>query len=124
MSVEINQVIETATKRAQAMVEGDIETLDQLLAEDFSYVNSMGQRYDKKGYLAMIASPGDMLWKAQSFEDIKVQCYDAIAILYGVIRDQFSVKGVDYDARFSTLQVYIKRNDIWLWLTGQTTELV
>lgn len=117
-------VLETAKKRSKAMVDGDFILLDALIDENFTYTNSMGKTYNKSKYIQMIAMQEEMVWKSQAYEETMVQIVDNIAILNAVLHDAFLYKNEAYDARFKTLHVYIKKNNQWIWLAGQTTEIV
>jgi hypothetical protein len=54
--VDVKAVLAAEDRRYQAMLDGDLETMDQLCADELSYAHSSGVRDTKDEYLAKVRS--------------------------------------------------------------------
>lgn len=115
------QVLQVALERSAALVKGDAQTLERLLAEGFVYTNASGVMLGKEEYLEMYVASGDMRWEAQELEDIEVRLYGHTAILTARIHDRASYQNQVLDAHFRTTQVYVKTALGWVCIAAQTT---
>jgi hypothetical protein len=107
--------------RAAALVRADVAFLERLLADEFQYVNSMGARLDRAAYLELYTS-GKLVFDAQEVSDFDARFYGVTAVVTCLLDDRASYDGQAFEARFRTLQVYVRSTDGWRWVAGQTTE--
>ena len=56
MGTDADDVLAAEDERYAAMVDGDLETLDRLLADEVSYAHSSGVRDTKEQYFAKVRS--------------------------------------------------------------------
>ena len=117
---ELNKVVQD---RAEALVRGDVTFLERLLAEDFQYVNSMGARLDRARYLELHTS-GVLVFESQVVSEFSARVYGDTAVVTSVLDDRASYDGQAFEARFRTMQVYLRSPDGWRWVAGQTTEVL
>ena len=112
---------ELLAARTAALVAGDMDALQGMLADDFVYTNASGVVFDKTAYLALYVTSGDMHWQSQDLDDIHVRVYGSAAVITCRIHDRASFQGVAFDARFRSTQVFINRAGQWRYVAGQTT---
>lgn len=94
----------------RADVTGDTVTLDQLLADEFSFVGGD----NKKQYLASFKSksPDSSVASAVS-TDVQVQVYGSSAIVTGLDTITGKNKGEPYTTRWLYMDVWVKRSGRW-----------
>jgi hypothetical protein len=109
--------------RTAALIQGDIATLKQLLADDFVYTNASGLVFDKTTYLDFYITSGNMHWQAQDLDDLHLRLYGTAAILTCRIHDRATFQGNEFDAYFRSTQVFIMQNGRWQYTAGHTTSL-
>jgi imidazolonepropionase-like amidohydrolase/ketosteroid isomerase-like protein len=94
----------------EANVKGDVATLDQLLADEFTFVGGP----DKAQYLASIKSrSSDSTVESAVSENVQVQIYGDSAIVVGLDTIKGKAKGQAYEQRWLYLDVWIKRSSRW-----------
>lgn len=114
------EILQVALKRSAALVRGDAQTLERLLAEGFVYTNASNVM-NKEEYLETYLASGDMRWEAQELEDVRIRLYGHTAILTARIHDRASYQGQTFDAYFQTTQVCLKNVQGWECVATQTT---
>lgn len=105
-------LLQTDAARYRAMREGDLATLDALLADDLAYTHSSGSCDNKREYLAALAS-GRFRYFETRTEDVQVRIYGACAVMLGRARLRAIVDGAErlLDNRF--LSVWTHSDAIW-----------
>jgi hypothetical protein len=83
----------------------------------------MGARLDRAAYLALYAS-GKLVFHAQEVSEFEARVYGDTAVVTCLLDDRASYEGQDFEARFRTLQVYVRSPQGWRWVAGQTTEVL
>ena len=119
----VQELYHLVQDRAAALVRADVSFLDRLLADEFQYVNSMGACLDRAAYLELYAS-GVLVFYAQEVSDFDARFYCDTAVVTCLLDDRASYDGQAFEARFRTLQVYLRSPDGWRWVAGQTTEVL
>jgi hypothetical protein len=115
-------ILEHERRRIRAMVDKDLATLEELLADDLSYVHSGGRNDNKRAFIELIARPTthylDVTYTSCEF----VGCGEDAAVLRGIARLTLRrAEPVDiiYSVLFSV--VYRKRNDKWQLVVWHAT---
>jgi len=96
-----------------AMVRVDIDTLNQIYADDFASIGSAGRIITKKDLLADFASLRERL---VSFEmgPMDVQVYGDVALAYGSVCEKRVHDGKDRSGNFVWMDVLNKRDGKWV----------
>jgi hypothetical protein len=116
-------VIVAEKARAAAVVQGNISALEQIMAEDETYVHASGKTDTRASYLAALRS-GQLRYL--SFEPVKLHArvLGDTAVLDG----EYSVRAVDLrvqptplELNIFILSVYARRNGRWQQIAWQST---
>jgi ketosteroid isomerase-like protein len=102
---------------ADAIVKGDVATIDRILADDFSYTNWEGTVMTKAEHLEGIRSK---VYKVESInlENLKVRVFgDAAVVTVGQV-EKSQWKGKDNSGHYLFTDIYAKRNGKWQIVAG------
>ena len=118
----MDEIIALEDQRIAAMTNGDVETLEKILADDLSYTHSTARVETKAEFIANITSART---KYQSIErdDVKVSQYGDTAVVTGLAKFHVNANGNDikFQARFT--DVYAKRDGVWRMVAWQSTKV-
>jgi ketosteroid isomerase-like protein len=118
----VQQVIQAERAWLQAHLQLDTALLDNLMADEYTQVNSHGALVSKQEVLASFLS-GTREWDWAGSDEYRVQIYGEVAVVYG----RWRAKGVngghpfDYAARYVSVWVY--RDNRWQMVSDQATEI-
>jgi ketosteroid isomerase-like protein len=118
----VQQVIQAERAWLQAHLQLDTALLDNLMADEYTQVNSHGALVSKQEVLASFLS-GTREWDWAGSDEYRVQIYGEVAVVYG----RWRARGVnaghpfDYAARYVSVWVY--RDSRWQMVSGQSTEI-
>lgn len=93
-------------QRRQAMLGGDIASLEALLSDGLVYVHSTGGRDTKTTYLNKLAS-GSLKYLTLSFEDLQVHGPGPVQVVTGRMSAEVSIGGQSKAVRSLFLTVWI-----------------
>jgi len=104
-----------------AIVKGEMETLNQLLADDYIITSSNGALRDKRGELADLKLPRGLSWVFVKTDDLRVRVYGQAAVVTGRVRWRVRNRDreVDDERRFTS--VFVKQKGQWRIVTQQMT---
>jgi uncharacterized protein (TIGR02246 family) len=108
-------------QRYQAMVDGDVATLETIFAPSLTYTHSNGSVDTKRTFLEAIASERFRYRAARRLEE-HVQLYDAAAIVSGHVQLDVTIGGDTertVDARFTA--VWVHHEGTWKFAAWQST---
>ena len=117
------EVVEAANRRSQALVAGDAGAMAQILAPEFVYINASGQVFTRDAYLHAYVGSGWIKWQTQNLDEVQVLCYGAVAVMICRVRDQTIANDQWSDDYYRSQFVYVKRDDRWQCVAGQTTHI-
>lgn len=107
-------------RRYQAMCEGDIATLEKLLADSLVYTHSYGGADSKASYLAGVRSKR---WQYRKVERPveNIQVFGDCALVTGHVRIDLIADGAPkmLESRFTN--VWIRRGGAWQMVAWQST---
>jgi hypothetical protein len=110
-------------ERLRALVEADIEVVDQLHASDFQLVNPFGGVASKEQYLDGVRS-GQFRYVLWEPDEIAVRLYGDAAIIRYQSEIQIRVGGNPDRGRFWHTDSYEKRDGRWQAVWSQATRIV
>ena len=114
----MDEIIALEDRRIEAMTEGDVQALEEILADDLIYTHTTARIDTKSSFIKAISS-GRSNYRSVERKDVKVrQCGDS-AVVTGPA--QFHVGDSKFEAR--SIDVYAKRNGAWPMVAWQSTRL-
>ena len=113
-------VVEMEQKRCTAILDGRIDDLEALLADDLVVVHGSGKIDTKSSFLALARSGQYVGWRET---DLKVKVYDGVAVVTGHRSVQVRRPDVErsVEARFVT--VWVKHGDAWRNILSQSSNI-
>src|SRR6185503_5771035 len=103
--IEIEQQLrEMNDKWVKALVRGDADTLDLIMADDFLFAYPM-EGDDKADFIGNIVS-GDVRVEYLTRENISVRIWGATAVLTGKDSAKWSYKGREFSGHYKIVHVY------------------
>jgi ketosteroid isomerase-like protein len=115
-------IIDLDRKRMRAMAAKDVETLEDLLAEDLIYTHSSA-RLDTKRTLIQAMVSGTTVYTSVEPSDVKAQDLGDSVVLTGIAQIKVVSNGTPnaFGVRFT--DVYTRRDGRWQMVTWQSTRL-
>ena len=118
----VQEVLAVERRWVEAHRQLDIETLAEIMADDYTQIRSDGSVINKTQALASYASL-TRHWDYAESDQYQIRIYGNTALLIGrwVGRGQNAQETFDYSARF--LAVYVKTQSGWKLAADQSTPL-
>jgi ketosteroid isomerase-like protein len=115
-------IIDLDRKRMRAMAAKDVETLEDLLADDLIYTHSSA-RLDTKRSLIQAMVSGTTVYTSVEPSDVKAQDLGDSVVLTGIAQIKVVSNGTPnaFGVRFT--DVYTRRDGRWQMVTWQSTRL-
>ncbi|WP_250517902.1 nuclear transport factor 2 family protein [Caballeronia sp. INDeC2] len=115
------QIIELEQARCRALVESDIATLQQLVADDLVHVHANGKADDKTAYL--IAVREQIRFLEVRRDGLQIRAYGNVAVATGLLDQVIEMKetGQRIDMHVTTTQVWVRHSDSWQQTSFQAT---
>ena len=106
----------------EALVNRNVEFIESILAEDFTYIYSSGQVQNRIELLASIKTP-DLKIESSSSTNVRVRIYGnvAVAIAEGRTKGTYKSKGFENHYRFT--DVWSKKKEGWKAVATQVTDI-
>ncbi|MDA1127138.1 MAG: nuclear transport factor 2 family protein [Chloroflexi bacterium] len=114
----MDEIITLENRRIEAMVNGDTQALEEILADDLIYTHTTARLDTKASFIDAVAT-GRSNYRSVEREDVNVRQYGDTAIVTG--HAKFHVGDNKFEARF--IDVYAKRNDAWQMVAWQSTRV-
>jgi ketosteroid isomerase-like protein len=112
---------ELEARRYQAMTDGDVSTLDQLLSADLVFTHSDTSVDTKQSYLDKVRR-GFFNYGPLSHPERVIVVHGDCAIVAGDMRGEIQIDGQTRVLNSSVLVVWTRENDNWLLLAFQPTK--
>jgi len=106
--------------KADALVRRAAVDLSALIHPGFIYVNARGMSFDKPAYVELFCVSGEVLFKRQDVQELRVREFPGFAVATMVLDEAFHFEGQDATARYKSFCVFSKVAGRWLWAGGQT----
>jgi hypothetical protein len=106
-----------------AYMHRDLEAMKQILADEYTFVESHGQVLDKADLVQNFGS-GDRVLASYVIDDDRVRIYGDAGVMTYHYRTRERYKGVDQSGDFRMIRVFARRNDGWQMVAGQETAIV
>ena len=122
MGTDADDLLAAEDERYDAMVAGDLETLDRLLADEVSYAHSSGVRDTKGQYFAKVRS-GYYDYHSIDHPVERVEVLGDTAIVVGRMTADLTVDGTRKTIDNLALAVWTRTADGWRLLAYAPTRL-
>jgi len=109
-------------QRTQAIVNGDMGTLDVLYANEFFYNRAGGDSMTKAAFFAF-ATSGDVKVRRLVVEGMNIRVYGDTAVVTGIQHIDVNLKGEDRKIDLRYLHVWVKGPGGWKLVARQATNL-
>ena len=119
---DVADVLAAEDERYQAMLDGDLDALDRLCADEVSYAHSSGARDTKQEYFAKIRS-GYYDYHRIDHPVERVEVLGDTAIVVGRMTADLAVDGTDKTIDNLSLAVWTRTSDSWRLLAYAPTRL-
>lgn len=106
--IQEQEVLNAQSARISAMIDANIEKLNDLLSDDLTYAHTTGWTETKPGFIETIRS-GKIDYISFVPRDVEVRIYDETAVLTGKV--DVNLGGTDFTIRF--LEVQRKVDGMW-----------
>ena len=121
-SDDVRAVLAAEDRRYQAMLDADLATLEELLADALSYAHSSGVRDTKDEYLAKVRS-GYYVYRRIDHPVERVEVVGGTAIVVGRMTADIEVTGVPKTIDNLALAVWTRTSGAWRLLAYAPTSL-
>lgn len=121
LSVE-QAVMHLEQERVDALIRGDLTTLDRILADDFIYTHS-NARVESKQQLFDALKSGAFKYEEVKHSDLKAQVYGDTVVLRGKSDLKIKANNLPLAFQIRFLGVYVKANGRWQLTTWQSTRV-
>jgi ketosteroid isomerase-like protein len=99
---------------AEAFRDGDVKTLESLLADDYRHTNGgTGSVLDREGWLNYVRTRGPVSFTRYENEDLKIDLRGDVAIVTGVNRSAGTRGGGDFDMALRFTQTWVRTGEGW-----------
>jgi hypothetical protein len=105
-----HELVELSHDLARAVVEHDVESLEQMLASEFTLQGAAGQ-LDREEFLAAAAGPYEI--EEFSYEEIDPEVYGNTAVLVSRYRQVARLEGRDLSKRMNVTDIWTRRQGRW-----------
>ena len=121
---ELDSVRTLERLRIEATGRNDIEALAPLLDDDLIYINSVGDMYNKSGYLDAIRTR--RLTYGPDFDVRETACRvaDGFVIVVGIMLGHARLDGEQQVFHFRCLSVWREKGDAWRLFAWQSSAIV
>lgn len=107
------QILDLEQQRLAALMEGDIDALGALMADDLVHIHGNGQMDEKAAYLHGVAKK----YRFHRVErgDLKIRKYGDVIVVCGPLEQTVSVNGIDKlnEIKAMVTQTWISAGESW-----------
>ncbi|HEY7179251.1 MAG TPA: nuclear transport factor 2 family protein [Gaiella sp.] len=105
-----HELVELSHELARAVVEHDVESLEQMLASEFTLQGAAGQ-LDREEFLVAAAGPYEI--EEFSYEEIDPEVYGNTAVLVSRYSQVARLEGRDLSKRMNVTDIWTRRQGRW-----------
>ncbi len=107
-------------ERNRAILQGDVDALDRMTADDYTFITLRGELRTKDEILKGFKS-GSFKYDSRQISDLNVRVYGDAAIVTGRSIQNGRENGKDYSGDYRFTRVYVRQNGHWRTVALQTT---
>ena len=114
------ELLETQRRRFDAVVGHDYAVLDQLFADDLTYVHTSARLETKPEFIAALREDR-IFFKAIDTEDVRIRLYTDVGLITGIARITLRGREQDTVLRVRFQDVWARTGGRWREVAWQTT---
>ncbi len=118
----MDEIIALENRRIEAMTKQDTRALDEILADDLSYVHSTARVETKAEFISSLTS-GRTRYQSIERDDVKVRQYGDTAVVTGHAKVHVDANGREIKFQIRFIDGCAKRDDVWRMVAWQSTKL-
>ena len=118
----VEDIKKIENERDQAMVRGDVGTLERLTSDDYTMVGATGHMSSKERMLADVKS-GELKYSSIMLDDLNVRVYGTTAVVTGRRTVHGKHGAADFSGADRFLRVYVKQGGQWRAVAFQATRI-
>jgi len=116
------EVLQADQARVKALIENDLDALEQLLADDLTYVHSNGMLDTKESYIGGLRS-GNSRYLSMDMSDVVVRPLGETALINAKFNARVKVGDREINPQPRALIVYARRDGRWQMVAWQSTPI-
>lgn len=116
------QVLDAERRRIAAMVQGDTDTLNAVLANELTYTHTTGRTDTKSDFITALTE-GRLKYESLDTEELRVRVYGQTGVLTGRAKVRVGSRGPAVSFRMKYTGVYVRRDGRWQLAAYQATRL-
>jgi len=116
------EVLQADEARVEALLANDFAALEQLLADDLTYVHSNGMLDTKESYIGGLRS-GRSRYLTMDMSDVQVRSLGDTALINAKFNARVKVGDHEVNPQPRVLIVYAKRDGRWQMIAWQSTAI-
>jgi ketosteroid isomerase-like protein len=116
---QINKVIDEVTA---AMLKADTNSLEKLLADDFTAIHTNGALFTKAQEIESVKT-GTNKWDKVDVQELKIRVYGHTAVTTLRIFFNGTINGNSYSGTNRATRVWVKQNGTWKCVSYQVTRV-
>ena len=117
------EVRETIEKYRTALLQRDVAALEKIWADDYVFVNALGEVLTKAQRLANVKSGATKLESINKEEDMAVRVYQNSAVATSRVAIKGKYGGHSVSGQYRSIHVWVKGPEGWQLVSNQLTAL-
>lgn len=109
---EVDELVKLEELRNQAVLHGDIATLDRMTSNDYTFITLRGEMRTKSEILDGFKS-GSFHYESREISDLRVHVYGNTAVVTSRSVQKGTENGKDYSGDYRFTRVYVKQKGSW-----------
>lgn len=115
-------ILKISSQKSEWMVEQRIDSLKALMDDQFLFIHSNGWTQSAKDFFDDFAS-GKLVYTQIEPIEASVRIFNETAVLTGKGKFSGMVDGKPFELPLIYTEVYVLKNDRWIWVSRQSTRL-
>jgi ketosteroid isomerase-like protein len=116
------EVLQADAARVKALIENDVDALEQLLGDDLTYVHSNGMLDTKESYIGSLRA-GASRYLTMDMSDVAVRLLGDTAVITAKFNARVKVGDREVNPQPRVLIVYARRDGRWQMVAWQSTPI-
>jgi ketosteroid isomerase-like protein len=105
-----------------AMLKADTNSLEKLLADDFTAIHTNGALFTKAQEIENVKS-GAIKWDKSDVQELKIRVYGHTAVTTMLVSFKGTISGNSYSGTNRATRVWVKQNGTWKCVSYQVTRV-
>jgi ketosteroid isomerase-like protein len=116
------QIKKVTDEVTAAMLKADTNSLEKLLADDFTSIHTNGALFTKAQEIENVKS-GAIKWDKSDVQELKIRVYGHTAVATMLVSFKGTISGNSYSGTNRATRVWVKQNGTWKCVSYQVTRV-